>query len=122
MQAALRILQKLPPIHNYVANICLTNANVIIQLLDRYILSLKAASDALAQNDGDFLYKMFDTAGEYRNAIPNKSTGMIIKLFEIYLDIRDESGAIATIATLLASNQISIEYRIIHNREFEEGG
>lgn len=103
-------------------NICLTNANVIIQLLDRYILSLKAASDALAQNDGDFLYKMFDTAGEYRNAIPNKSTGMIIKLFEIYLDIRDESGAIATIATLLASNQISIKnIGIIHNREFEEG-
>ena len=34
----------------------------------------------------------------------------------------DEAGEIATIATLLASNQISIKnIGIIHNREFEEG-
>jgi prephenate dehydrogenase len=65
---------------------------------------------------------MFDTAGEYRSAIPGKSIGMMKKLFEIYLDIMDEAGAIATIATLLASNQISIKnIGIIHNREFEEG-
>ena len=34
----------------------------------------------------------------------------------------DESGAIATIATILATHQISIKnIGIIHNREFEEG-
>ena len=34
----------------------------------------------------------------------------------------DESGAIATIATILASHQINIKnIGIIHNREFEEG-
>lgn len=103
-------------------NICLTNAADIKHLLDRYIDSLKVASDALSNMDGDYLYQMFDTAGEYRSAIPNKSIGMIKKLFEIYLDIKDEAGAIATIATLLASNQISIKnIGIIHNREFEEG-
>ena len=65
---------------------------------------------------------MFDRAGEYRSSIPNKSIGMMKKMFEIYLDIMDEAGAIATIATLLASNQISIKnIGIIHNREFEEG-
>lgn len=103
-------------------NICLTNTEDIKQLLDRYIASLQVASEALSNRDGDFLYQMFDTAGEYRSAIPNKSIGMMKKLFEIYLDIMDEAGAIATIATLLASNQISIKnIGIIHNREFEEG-
>ncbi len=103
-------------------NICLTNAEQIKRLLDRYIASLQVASQALADMDEAYLYQMFDTAGEYRSAIPNKSMGMMKKLFEIYLDIVDEAGAIATIATLLASNQISIKnIGIIHNREFEEG-
>ena len=103
-------------------NICLTNSNEIRECLDRYITSLQIASEALKHGDGDYLYQMFDTAGEYRSAIPNKSIGLMKKLFEVYLDIVDEAGAIATIATLLASNQISIKnIGIIHNREFEEG-
>jgi len=103
-------------------NICLTNSTDIKTLLDLYIDSLKEASDALAKADGNYLYQMFDTAGEYRSAIPNKSIGLMKKVFEVYLDILDEAGAIATIATMLASNQISIKnIGIIHNREFEEG-
>ncbi len=103
-------------------NICLTNTDEIKKCLDTYIEALRVASEALSRRDGDFLYQMFDTAGEYRSAIPNKSIGMLKKLFEVYLDIVDEAGAIATIATLLASNQISIKnIGIIHNREFEEG-
>ena len=36
--------------------------------------------------------------------------------------IRDRSGAIATIATILATNGISIRnIGIVHNREFQEG-
>lgn len=103
-------------------NICLTNADGIKQLLDRYIQSLRYVSDALASKDSDYLYHIFDTAGEYRNSIPNKTNGLIKKVFEIFLDIMDEAGAIATIATMFASNQISIKnIGIIHNREFEEG-
>ena len=44
------------------------------------------------------------------------------KIFALYCDIIDEAGGIATIATILASNHISIKnIGIIHNREFEEG-
>ncbi len=103
-------------------NISLTNSEDIRQLLNHYIASLQETSDALLHMDGDYLYHMFDTAGEYRSTIPNKSIGLMKKMFEIYVDIMDEAGAIATIATLLASNQISIKnIGIIHNREFEEG-
>lgn len=103
-------------------NICLTNTTMIRSILNSYIAKLKEASEALERQDEAYLYQMFDSAGEYRNSIPNKSTGLFKKVFEIYLDIADEAGAIATIATILASNQISIKnIGIIHNREFEEG-
>ncbi len=103
-------------------NICLTNAKSIKRLLDRYIEQLQKASGALEHLDGDYLYRMFCTAGEYRSTIPNKSVGLIRKVFEIYLDIMDEAGAIATIAAMLATTRISIKnIGIIHNREFEEG-
>lgn len=103
-------------------DICLTNAAGIKRLLDRYIKSLIDVSNALSENNGDYLYRIFDTAGEYRSSIPSKSTGIMEMAFEIYLDIKDEAGAIATLATLLASNQISIKnIGIIHNREYEEG-
>lgn len=40
----------------------------------------------------------------------------------VFCDIIDESGAIATIATILATNGISIKnIGIIHNREHQEG-
>lgn len=103
-------------------NICLTNADDIKRLLDRYIDYLKTASVALSAMDGDFLFNMFETAGEYRNSIPNSSIGLLKKMFVLNVDIVDEAGAIATVATLLASNTISIKnIGIIHNREFEEG-
>ncbi len=103
-------------------NICLTNSADIEQLLNQYIHSLQEVSLALHTHNEEYLYEMFDRAGEYRSSIPNKSIGMMKKLFEIYLDVIDEAGAIATIATLLATNQISIKnIGIIHNREFEEG-
>lgn len=103
-------------------NICLTNSSVIKSILDQYIESLKNTSDALGKMDGNYLYEMFEKAGEYRSSIPNKSIGLIHRIFEVYIDVVDETGAVATIATLLANNHISIKnIGIIHNREFEEG-
>lgn len=48
--------------------------------------------------------------------------GPLKKDYAVYCDIVDESGAIATIATILATHQINIKnIGILHNREFEEG-
>ena len=103
-------------------NICLTNTASIGKVLDNYIESLQEVSNALKDKDGDYLYNIFDEAGEYRSNIPNTSIGILEKVYEIYMDITDEAGAIATIATQLAVNHISIKnIGIIHNREFEEG-
>ena len=68
------------------------------------------------------LYALFENSKDYRNSMPNGSAGPIKKQFALYCDIIDETGGIATIATILASNNISIKnIGIIHNREFEQG-
>lgn len=103
-------------------NVCLSNAKSITSFLEEYICSLENIVDALKTSNEDYLYQVFHTAREYRDSIPKKGIGLITKVYEIYVDIIDESGVIATIATILASNHISIKnIGIIHNREFENG-
>ncbi|MDE7327075.1 MAG: prephenate dehydrogenase [Lachnospiraceae bacterium] len=102
-------------------SICLSNAGSIKEMLDRYIASLLEVSDAFSQGDAKYFYRIFEQAGTYRASIPN-ARGMLNRFFEIFIDISDEAGAIATIATLLGANGISIKnIGIIHNREFEQG-
>jgi prephenate dehydrogenase len=103
-------------------DICLTNTKSIQYFLDKYITSLKDIYHALDEKNEKYIFDLFDTAGEYRDSIPNKFTGILSNVYEIYIDIYDEAGSIATVATLLASNQISIKnIGIIHNREFQQG-
>lgn len=101
--------------------ICLSNAESIQEMLRKYIFSLQEVSDAIARSDADYFYRIFEEAGTYRASIPN-GKGMLNRFYEIFIDISDEAGAIATIATLLGANGISIKnIGIIHNREFEQG-
>lgn len=102
-------------------NICLTNKDSIIHSLKKFQSNLDQVITALENQDSEYLYQIFESAGIYRNQIPN-SKGIIQRIYELYIDITDEAGAIAIIATLLGSNGISIKnIGIIHNREFEQG-
>lgn len=102
--------------------ICLKNKEHILEIMDGYMDSLKDARELVADGDGNALYKLFEISRDYRNSMPESSAGPIKKTFAVYCDIIDEAGGIATIATILASNNISIKnIGIIHNREFEEG-
>ena len=102
--------------------ICLKNSENISQILGEYIEALSHAKDLVDEGNEPALYALFENSKDYRNSMPNGSAGPIKKQFALYCDIIDETGGIATIATILASNNISIKnIRIIHNREFEEG-
>ena len=103
-------------------HICLKNKENISQILDAYIHLLRHARDMIEQEDEQGIYDMFDTSRNYRNSIPVSSAGPIKKAYEVYCDIIDETGGIAAIATILASNSLNLKnIGIIHNREFEEG-
>lgn len=102
--------------------ICLKNGENISHILGHYIEALTQAKEQIDAENETALYSMFEDSRDYRNSMPNSSAGPIKKQFALYCDIIDEAGGIATIATILASNHISIKnIGIIHNREFEEG-
>ena len=102
--------------------ICLKNRDNISKILGAYITVLQKTKILIDDACEQALYTLFSDAKEYRNSIPDFSAGPIKKVFALYCDITDETGGIATIATILASNNISIKnIGIIHNREFEEG-
>lgn len=102
--------------------ICLANKDNILNILHDYIASLNDIATALTNSDKTALYNLFADSRNYRDSIPDTSTGPLMQEFSLYCDIIDEAGAIATIATLLATHQISIKnIGILHNREFEEG-
>ena len=102
--------------------ICLKNGKNISHILGQYIEALIQAKLSIDTEDENALYTLFESSRDYRNSMPNTSAGPIKKQFAVYCDIIDETGGIATIATILASNNISIKnIGITHNREFEEG-
>lgn len=103
-------------------HVLMTNRENVSEILGNYIQTLEDAKKLIDSGDAQGIYNFFDTSRNYRNSVPDISAGPIKKLFAIYCDIIDEAGGIATIATILASNNISIKnIGIIHNREFEEG-
>lgn len=103
-------------------HICLKNKDNISQILASYIKYLEEVKSMIDSGDGQAIYDWFDSSRIYRNSLPGASSGPIKKAFEVYCDIIDEAGGIAAIATILASNGLSIKnIGIVHNREFEEG-
>lgn len=102
--------------------ICLYNNENISKVMDEFIRLLTQARDQMNSSNGAGIYKMFEDSRDYRDSFSSVSLGTIKKTYRIYCDIIDESGAIATIATVLAVNGINIKnIGIVHNREFEEG-
>lgn len=102
--------------------ICLTNTENIVSLLDDYIKALLLTKEKLEQRDADALFDFFQDARNYRESFIDASSGPIKKSFSLTVDILDETGALASIATMLALNNINIKnIGIVHNRELEEG-
>lgn len=102
--------------------ICLTNTDNIVRLLEHYMEALSAVREKLCAKDARVLYDFFNDARVYRDSFIEASSGPIKKSYSITIDIADETGALASIATMLALNNISIKnIGIVHNRELEEG-
>lgn len=103
-------------------HICVKNQAYISSILGQYIHSLEQVKRMIDSSDEEGIYEIFETSKNYRNSIPSKGSGPIKKMHAVYCDIIDETGGIATIATILASNNINLKnIGVIHNREFEEG-
>jgi prephenate dehydrogenase len=103
-------------------NICLANRNQILELIDIYVASINRIREKIEDSDGQNIHSFFGSAKEYRDSFNISHRGPIHPVYQLFCDLIDEAGGIATIATILASNNISIKnIGIIHNREFQQG-
>lgn len=101
-------------------NICSSNKEQVLNLMDKYIKELTDLRKDIEASNHQALLDYFQAAKDYRDSIDIINKSRII--YEIYLDLPDETGGIAMIANLLAFKGISIKnIGIINNREFEEG-
>ena len=102
-------------------HISLSNQKQLLRLMDLYIEELEKLRNDIKELQAQSLKDYFQSAKDYRDsfALPSKNHALI---FELYLDLVDEAGGIATIATILAGKGVNIKnIGMIHNREFEEG-
>ena len=101
--------------------ICMTNKENLIRVLDCYLEQLTSVKKQLEEADGNGLYRFFETSRNYRNSIPDSSAGPIKKMYAFYCDMVDEAGGVAVLSTILAAGGVRLKnIGIIHNREFEE--
>ncbi len=103
-------------------HICLTNKDKILELISLYEDELNEFKERIMAENGEGINSLFREAKDYRDSLPVKKKGIIPAAYAINIDVADEVGGIAMIATLLAFNDISIKnVGIVHNREFEQG-
>lgn len=103
-------------------HICATNRDAILEAYQRYDKNVRDFITAITAEDEQAVIDLFSSAKDYRDDLPLKKQGVLPSAYEFYLDVADEAGAIATIATTLAVNGISIKnIGVVHNREFEKG-
>lgn len=103
-------------------HICASNRDQILQLIDDFAAILHHMRSLIESKSSDEIKEFFLSAKNYRDSINISTAGPIQKIHECFCDLIDEAGGIATIATILASNNLSIKnIGILHNREFENG-
>ena len=99
-------------------NLMFSTVSIVTSFLAATLTMLRSSYYALGYASNEMCIR----DREYRDSVPDSAVGLIQKSYEIFIDIPDEPGTIATTTTLLALNNVSIKnIGIIHNREFEEG-
>lgn len=102
--------------------ICVTNSENISALLADYIAALCDIKASIDSKNGSEIHTFFDEARIYRDSFISASSGPIKICYDFTVDISDETGALASIATILALKQIGIKnIGIVHNREVQTG-
>lgn len=78
-------------------------------LLGEWIEEMTYLKDLVDHNHTNSMIEYLHSAKNYRDGIPDKTRGAIPAFYDLYVDIRDQAGAIANVAQLLADKKISIK-------------
>ncbi len=103
-------------------DICISNKGQILKMLKRYIAILEDATNAIETDQEEWIYNYFKDAKSYRDTFTSNSPGLLPKTYILFVDVQDNPGIIAKVATLLSDNGINIKnIGIVNHREFHGG-
>ncbi|MCI8640441.1 MAG: prephenate dehydrogenase/arogenate dehydrogenase family protein [Clostridia bacterium] len=100
-------------------HICIENESEMVKVLEKYINNLNYIKEKIGSKN--YMYNFFKTSKEYRDSFAIKKVNGQTNP-TINVSIKDEKGSIASVATLLAKNNINIKnIGIENNRENMNG-
>lgn len=103
-------------------HILLSNPENVTTGLKIFIKELEHMISCINYEDSKDIYSFFDKAKNYRNSIPEHATGVIRMNYDVYVDVPDEPGTLASVVTLIGNANINLKnVGITHNREDNEG-
>lgn len=98
------------------------NSGKLSVLLEEWIEEMTFLKELVDKNEKNRMIEYLDAAKLYRDGIPEKTRGAIPAFYDLYVDIRDQKGAIAKVVQLLADINISIKnIEILEVREGIDG-
>lgn len=94
------------------------NREKMAQLLEEWITEMQFVKKLVDDNEKEDMISYLQHAKTYRDGLGTSDKGAIPAFYDLYIDIRDQTGAIASVAQLLADKNISINnIQILEMRE-----
>jgi len=89
-------------------DICLSNREVILELLQEWVEDTERFIEVLRASDADALTETFQTASDFRKKLPERRVGIPMTNYEFYVQVNDEPGTIGKLTTLLGEQNINL--------------
>src|SRR5690625_5284927 len=99
------------------------NGSKMSRLLQDWINEMVTLKEFLDKNNKQDMIVYLDQAKNYRDGLGEKTTrGALPSFYDVYVDIKDQPGAIASVVQLLATSEISLRnIRILEIRDSVSG-
>lgn len=94
------------------------NRDKMIQLLEEWIYEMTSMKKVIEQKNKHEMIEYLKQAKDYRDGLAAAKKGAIPSFYDLYVDIKDQPGALAAVIQILADQDISIiNIQILEIRE-----
>lgn len=99
-----------------------TNASEVRRALETFQWVIKGVKERLEQEDWDGLTRWLRDAGTARQALPEKTKGLLGRLYDLRIMAPDEPGILAEVTGVLAEDAVNItDIEVLRVREGDVG-
>lgn len=90
-------------------DIIMNNRENMLAFLEEWTEEMTYMREVVKQGQPEELLRYFTSAKTFRDSLPIRQSGAIPAFYDLYVDILDYSGAIASVTTIIAEAEINIK-------------